>query len=263
MYLRAGAMALSSLLFLSPAVAAEATDVPVEQIIEQFVANETAFAKAREDYTYRQSIKVTEYNEANKPAGKWELIQDVIFGPNKERSERVVYAPVSTLDRIHLTPQDEQDLRDVMPFVMTTENRHEYSVDYLGKEKIDEIDCYVFSIKPKEMEKGKRYFQGQVWVDQLDLQVVKSYGKGIGLLKKNSNEQFPAFETYRQRIDEKFWFPVYTRADDNLHFRNGDIRITMIVKYEDYKRYGSEVNITFGDELEDATTPPAEPSSQP
>ncbi len=256
MYLRAGALALLSVFFLLPALqAADEPAIPVEEIIKKFVEKETEFTKAREDYTYRQSVKLTEYNEGNRPAGKWELVQDVIFGPNKERSERVVYAPVATLERITLTPQDEQDLRDVQPFVMTTDTRPEYDIDYLGTEKIDEIDCYVFSIKPKAMEKGKRYFQGQAWVDQLDLQVVKTYGKGVGVLKKNEDNQFPAFETYRQKIDDKYWFPVYTRADDTLHFRNGDVRVTMVIKYEDYKRYGADVNITFGDEIKDETAP--------
>ena len=262
MYLHAGALALSSVFFFSPAVqAADEPAIPVAEIIQKFVENETEFTRAREDYTYRQSVNMTEYNEGNRPAGKWELVQDVIFGPNKQRSERVVYAPVATLNRITLTPQDEQDLRDVQPFVMTNETRPEYDVDYLGTEKIDEIECYVFSIKPKAMEKGKRYFQGQAWVDQLDLQVVKTYGKGVGVLKKNEDNQFPAFETYRQKIDDKYWFPVYTRADDTLHFRNGDIRVTMVIKYEDYKRYGADTNITFGDEIIDDTAVPAPPQN--
>ena len=237
----------------------EQPKIPVEQIIQKFVEKETEFAKAREAYTYRQSVKLTEYNEGNRPGGSWELVQDIIFGPDRERTERVVFAPVPDLRRISLTPQDEQDLRDVQPFVMTLDNRNEYDIDYLGTEKIDEIECYVFSIKPKKLEKGKRYFQGQAWVDQLDLQIVKTYGKGIGVLKKNEDNQFPAFETYRQRIDGKYWFPVYTRADDVLHFRNGDVRIKMVIKYEDYKRYGAETDITFGDIIDDTAEQPQQP----
>lgn len=257
MFLRAWALALSSVFFLLPTVglAAEEPTIPIETIIERFVASETEFAEARQQYTYRQTVKMTEYNEGNRPAGTWELIQDIIFSADNKRTERVVYAPVATLRRIQLTPQDEQDLRDVQPFVMTVDNRKDYDIAYLGTELIDEIDCYVFSVKPITLEKGKRYFQGQVWVDQLDLQAVKTYGKGVGLLKKNSDNQFPAFETYRQRIDGKYWFPVYTRADDTLHFRNGDIRVKMIIKYEDYKRFGSEIDITFGDEVVDDTAP--------
>ena len=242
---------------------AEQPTVPVQKIIDSFIAKETEFTKAREEYTYRQSVKLTEYNEGNRPAGSWELVQDIIFGPDKERTERVVYAPVATLRRIQLTPQDEQDLRDVQPFVMTEETRNEYDIDYIGTEKIDEIDCYVFSIKPKQLEKGKRYFQGQAWVDQLDLQIVKTYGKGVGLLKKKEDNQFPAFETYRQQIDGKYWFPVYTRADDVLHFRNGDVRVKMIIKYEDYKRFGADVDIKFGDIVDETGGQSGAPDQDP
>ncbi|MBI1353218.1 MAG: hypothetical protein GC160_02650 [Acidobacteria bacterium] len=240
----------------------EQPKIPVEQIIDSFVKKETEFATARESYTYRQTVKMTEYNEANRPAGSWELVQDVIFGPNRERSERVVYAPVPSLRLIQLTPQDEQDLRDVQPFVMTTQNRDEYDIAYMGTETIDEIACYVFSVKPIALEKGERYFQGQIWVDQRDLQIVKTYGKGVGRLKKNEDNQFPAFETYRNQIDGKYWFPVYTRADDVLHFRNGDIRVKMVIKYEKYKRYGAESQITFGEAVEDPN-PTTEPPTAP
>ena len=106
-------------------------------------------------------------------------------------------SPVPTLRNIILTPQDMQDLRDVQPFVMTTSERPDYNVRYIGPEQVDEIETYVFAVKPKKLEKGKRYFEGQIWVDQRDLQIVKTYGKGVGLLKKKEDNQFPRFETYR------------------------------------------------------------------
>jgi hypothetical protein len=225
---------------------AEAPKIPVDQIIKKFVDKETEFSRARENYTYRQSVKLTEYDEAGNPRGKWELVQDVIFSADNKRTERVVYAPVSTLSRIVLTPKDMEDLRSVQPFVMTNEDAFKYQIDYLGTERIDEIDCYVFSVKPKKMEQGERYFEGQIWVDQLDLQIVKTYGRGVGLLKKNADDQFPRFETYRQQIDGKYWFPTYTRADDVLHFKTGDQRIRMVIRYDDYKQFKSQTDIQFG-----------------
>lgn len=257
-----GCAALIALAPTAGAAGGATPDIPVEQIIQKFVEKETEFAKAREKYTYRQSVKLTEYNEADRPGGRWELVQDIIFGPDGRRTERVVFAPVATLRRISLSPQDEQDLRDVQPFVMTLDNRNEYNVDYIGEEKIDEIECYVFSIKPKELVKGKRYFQGQAWVDQQDLQIVKTYGKGVGVLKKNADQQFPAFETYRQRIDGKYWFPVYTSANDTLKFRTSSVRIKMVVKYEDYKRFGAETDITFGEIVDETAAEPA-PATEP
>jgi hypothetical protein len=243
--------------------------IPVDQIIKQFVDKETAFARAREAYTYRQSVKITEFDEVGNARGRWELVQDIIFSGDNKRTERVVYAPVSTLSRILLTPQDMEDLRSVQPFVMTNADAHKYQIDYLGTERIDEIDCYSFSVKPKKMEKGERYFEGQIWVDQLDLQIVKTYGKGVGVQKKNDDHQFPRFETYRQQIDGKYWFPTYTRADDVLHFKTGDQRIRMVIRYEDYKQFKSDVDITFGgivDETTGAETdekPTEEPGTEP
>lgn len=233
--------------------AGEAPKIPVEQIVKQFVDKETAFARARENYTYRQSVKITEYDEVGAARGKWELVQDVIFSADDKRTERVVYAPVSTLSRIVLTPKDMEDLRSVQPFVMTNTDAHKYQVDYLGTEKVDEIDCYVFSVKPKKMAEGERYFEGQIWVDQLDLQIVKTYGKGVGVLKKNADDQFPRFETYRQQVDGKYWFPTYTRADDVLHFKTGDQRIRMVIRYDDYKQFKSDVDIKFGGIVDETT----------
>ena len=127
---------------------------------------------------------------------------------------------------------------------------------------MDEIGCYNFSVKPKKMVKGKRYFEGQIWVDDRDLQIVKTSGKAVGIINKDTN-QFPKFETYREQIDGKYWFPTYTKADDTLHFRDMSQRIRMVVKYQDYKRYEGRSTIKFGDVVEDGkttgppTTPPA------
>lgn len=227
---------------------APAADLAPEEVIQKFAAKEAAFRKAREDYTYRQSVKVEELDGGGNVQGKWEEVQDVTFGPNKEREEKVVYAPMNTLHLL-LTPQDLQDLRSVQPFVLTTDEIGKYDIQYLGKQKLDEIDCYHFTVKPKKMLKGERYFEGDIWVDDQDLQIVKTYGKGVGLLKRNEDNQFPRFETYREQIDGKYWFPTYTHADDVLHFKDSDQRIRMVVKYENYKRFGSETNIQFGDEV--------------
>ena len=246
--------ALPLLLALAAAPAAPAAtaqpEVPVERIIDSFIDKETEFAKAREAYTYRQTVKILEYGNDDRVRGRFELVQDIIFGPDRERTERVVYAPVSTLQGLILTPNDMQDLRDVQPFVMTRENAHEYRIDYLGEQQVDEIETYMFSVKPKKIEKGKRYFEGQVWVDKIDLQIVKTYGKGVGHRKKNNDEQFPRFETYRDQIDGRYWFRIYTSARDTLQFKNGSIQMRIIIKYEDYKRFGGEATTTFGETLE-------------
>ncbi len=228
----------------------EPKDLQPEEVIKKFAAKEADFAKARENYTYRQSVKIQELSPSGVPEGKYEIISDIIFSGEGKRTEKVVRAPVSTL-RLLLDPGDEQDLRNVQPFVLTTSQIPEYDIRYLGKQKVDEISCYQFSVKPKKLEKGKRYFEGEIWVDDRDLQIVKTYGKGVGLLKRGADNQYPRFETYREQIDGKYWFPTYTRADDTLHFKDMNQRIRMTVKYEDYKQFKGSATITFGEEVKD------------
>jgi hypothetical protein len=249
----------AGLVSAAPPPAPPASEPSPDAIIQKFAAKEAEFRKARENYTYRQSVKMEELDPDGNVQGKWEITSDIIFGPNKQRIEKVVYAPMITLRNLILSPQDEQDLRSVQPFVLTTEDIGKYSISYLGKQNADEIPCYTFSVKPLKMLKGERYFEGEIWVDDRDYQIVKTYGKGVGLLKKNEDNQFPKFETYRQQVDGKYWFPVYTHADDVLHFRDMSQRVRMVVKYQDYKRFGAETSVTFGDEVTEPKTPPKQP----
>lgn len=236
------------------------SDAEIQRIIRAFAERESAFLKAREQYTYRQSVKLAELSPAGRETGKWEYKSDIIFGPSNERIERVTWAPVNSLKNILLTPEDEKDLRDVQPFVLTTEHLDEYHIHYLGKQDVDDITCHMFAVKPKKMVSGQRYFAGVVWVDDRDLQIVKSYGRGVGLLKKGGDNQFPKFETYRQQVDGRFWFPVFTIAETVLPFQSGPQPIKMVVKYEDYKLFGSTVDIKFGGEADDP--PEAAPSPE-
>jgi len=237
-------------------------DVNAPEIIKKFAAKEAEFREARNNYTYRQSVKMEELDAGGNPSGgKWEEVDDIIFTPEGKRMEKVVYAPVISLAHLTLTPQDVQDLRDVQPFVLTTTDVGEYNVNYLGREKLDEIGCYSFSVKPKKMDTGKRYFEGEIWVDDRDLQIVKTYGKGVGLVSKTN--QFPKFETYREQIDGKYWFPTYTHADDTLHFPDGSSqRIKMTVQYRDYKRYEGRSTIKYGGVVDDTKGTAAPPTKK-
>jgi hypothetical protein len=252
-------LALSALLASVCLPVWAANEPAPEDIIRRFAAKEAEFSQARSNYTYRQTVKIQELDPSgNTPGsgqGKYELVEDVIFSPEGKRMEKVIRAPVTTLRNILLTPEDEQDLRNVQPFVLTTAEIPDYEIRSLGKQNADEIPCYVFAVKPKKMVSGKRYFEGQIWVDDRDLQIVKTYGKGVGLLKRGSDNQFPKFETYRQQIDGKYWFPTYTRADDVLHFKDNDQRIRMTVKYEDYKKYEGRSTIKFGDVVDEKKKP--------
>ena len=194
-----------------------------------------------------------------RPDGKHEEVSDVVFTQDGKRTERTVYAPMDTLERIQMDAQDFQDMRSVQPFVLTTQEISKYEVQYLGRDQVDEISCYLFAVKPKQMLEGERYFAGQIWVDDRDLQIVKTYGRGVGLQKKNSDHKYPKFETYREQIDGKYWFPTYTVANDVLAFRDNSVPIKMVITYKDYKQFKSESTITYGDVTDDPDKKPQTP----
>jgi hypothetical protein len=244
-------------------VAADNTDptpAQIDEIIHKFAAHEAEFAKARENYVYKQTARIQELDDSGNTTGRWETVSDIIFSSDGRRSEHVTRSPVSTLNKLILTPEDMEDLKSVQPFVLTTDQLSKYLIRYLGRQKVDEIGCYVFAVKPVKYEGKQRYFQGEVWVDDRDLQIVKSYGRGVGTANKGGNgQQFPKFETYREQVDGKFWFPTYTIANDTLHFKDMDVRMKQTVKYEDYKRFKADTSITFGDSVDDKKDPVKKP----
>jgi hypothetical protein len=234
-------------------------DTTPEDIIKRFAAKETEFAKARDQYTYRQDVRVQTV-DGSTVDGEYHEVFDVMFDDKGHRIENVVFAPQSSLTKIFMSQEDFEDIRHRLPFVLTTEDLPEYNILYVGQQKEDELNCFVFDIAPKKIEGKKRYFQGRVWVDDHDFQIVKTYGKTVpDIREKHGNQEnlFPKFTTWRQQIDDKYWFPVYTKADDELHFKMEDVHIKEVVKYEDYKRFGSNVKILYdGKEVPKGEKPP-------
>jgi hypothetical protein len=226
----------------------------IELIIKKFAQKESEFSRARMNYIYRQVTRMQEMDPSRKRViGKFEMTADWVFMEGK-RTEKVVYAPPQSLQNLILEPEDLQDMRDTLPFVLTSEDLDAYHVRYLGHEVVDEVPCYVFAIKPKRVEAGKRYFSGVAWVDDQELQIVKTYGRPMGK-KRNAASQYPKFETYREQIDGKYWFPTYTSSTDTLVFESGAIPIKLTIKYQDYKRFGAESDIKFGDVVEEKPKP--------
>ncbi len=235
-----------------PLKSAQPNGITPEEVIQRFAAREKQFAQARENYTYRQTVKV-ETLDGDTVDGEYDQVVDVLFDDKGKRRENVLFSPQPTLTRIGMTRDDFEDIQHRYPFVLTTDEIPEYQILYLGQQREDELNTYVFDIAPKTFEKGKRYFQGRIWVDDHDFQIVKTHGKPVGAVSA-ADQQFPNFTTYREQIDNKYWFPTYTLADEVLHFPGSkrvmpqDVHIRIKVKYTDYKRFASKTKILYGDE---------------
>lgn len=237
----------------------------VEEIIRHFAAKEKEFKEARDQYTYRQDVKVMTL-DGNTPDGMYQQVFDVTFDDKGHRIKNVVFAPQNTLERIMMTEEDLDDIENRLPFVLTSDEIGAYDILYVGQQKQDELNTYVFDVAPKQIEGKKRYFQGRIWVDDHDFQIVETFGKTVPDIKKKKGQEnlFPKFTTWREQIDGQYWFPTYTRAEDTLAFSMGDIKIREVIKYTNYKRFGSKSRITYeGQEVKKGTEQPAPDQKAP
>jgi hypothetical protein len=239
---------------------AQPKGVTPEEIIQRFAAKEKEFKEARDQYTYRQDVQVKTPDDN----GEYHEVFDVTFDDQGKKLKNVVFAPQSTLERIIMTQEDIDDIENRLPFVLTSDEINEYNILYVGQQQEDELHCFVFDIAPKQFEGKKRYFSGRIWVDDHDFQIVKTYGKAVpeSRKKKDKENLFPKFTTWREQIDNTYWFPTYTRADDTLNFSTGGVHVVEVVRYQNYKKFGAKSKILYdGKDVE--KNPQPDPQQKP
>jgi hypothetical protein len=230
--------------------------VDVDRIIRTFTAKETEFRQALNNYAFKRDATVQTIGMGGEISGEYHRVSQFVFDDQGSRFEKITYFPLPTLTEISVTPEDIEDLGGIQPFALEASKINEYNFTYRGNERIDELELYVFDVEPKVMPKktSERFFQGRIWVDTHDLQIVKVRGKGV----PEGNQRFPLFETYREQIDGRYWFPTYTYADDTLFFPKGQTaHVRMLVRYTDYQRFRSNVTIT---EIDEGTSPAPSPT---
>ena len=219
---------------------------PPAGLLQKIAKRESETARARNDYTYRQTLTVQEINDQGRVTGEYREITDVTYTPSQGRFDRVIGTPVNTLTRIKLTPQDFSDIRNVQPFLLTLGTLPLYEGKYQGEEEMDGYPCWVEYVRPKQISQGQRFFQGTLWVRQSDFSVVRTEGQAVPQIDTMTEQNlFPHFTTLRRNIDGWF-FPVKTYADDTLFFRSWPQRIRIIIEYNNYKRFGTESTVTYG-----------------
>jgi muconolactone delta-isomerase len=253
------------LLLLSPAslVKAQASgtssglpsQAEIDRIIRTFTAKETQFRRALNEYGFKRDAVLQSLGMGGQITGEYHRVSFFTFDDQGTRYEKISYFPMPSLPSV--TQEDIDDLGGIQPFALEPSKLAQYDFKYVGKEKIDELNLYVFDVSPKVMPDAKktkeRYFLGRVWVDDQDLQIVKTKGKGVPETKKN---KYPVVETYREQIDGRYWFPTYSYADEELVFESGDVlHIRMKVKYTDFQLGHAKLKII---EIDDPDAPKKE-----
>lgn len=249
----------------------------VERIIHTFATKEEEFRTVLNNYSFKRDAVVQTIAFGGQISGEYHRVSRFVFDDGGKRYEKILFFPIPTLTEIVITPEDLEDLNSVQLFAISPARLHEYEFAYVGKERIDELDLHVFDVTPKvlndkkrlkEIEKSKtpvRFFKGRVWVDDRDFQIVKARGKGE---PEVGDQRFPTFETYRENIDGRYWFPTYTYADDELVFKSGQVvRVRMRVKFTDFERLKGKARVIEegdpGDIPEEFQQTNPEPGSTP
>jgi hypothetical protein len=245
----------------------------VERIIRTFTQRESEFRKALNEYGFRREAIIQTIAWGGQISGEYLRVSRFVFDDSGNRFEKILKFPVPTMSEITITAEDLEDFGGVQSFALESSKLAEYTFAYVGKEKLDELDTYVFDVSPKilsdprrlaALKKSKqpeRYFQGRIWVDDQDFQIVKSRGKGV----PEFEQRFPTFESYREQIDGKYWFPTYSYADDELTFKTGQsVHLRMRIKFTDFERLrGRATVVEQGDESKDKDEEPAKPKPTP
>jgi len=206
---------------------------------------ETETEAERNEYMYRQTVHIEELDEHGRPRGEYREVRDVIFSPTRERTEELVGKPLNALKFLVMTEEDFHDIRDIQPLVLTDDRLWNYETRFKGEENMDGVDCWVLQVRPRQILGNLRYFDGLVWVDKKEYNIVRMEGQAVPQIHTLKSENlFPRFTTIRKPVDGKHWFPLYTYADDTLHFRNGPLRERLRISYSNYRRFGAESTFT-------------------
>ena len=246
------------------------------RIIRTFAQKESQFRKALNEYGFTRDAVIQTLEMGGQITGEYRRTSRFVFDDSGNRFEKILFFPIPTVKAIQITPEDIEDLGGVQAFALEASKINEYDFAYVGKEKIDELNLYVFDVTPKvladkrrldAMKKAKsteRFFQGRIWVDDQDFQIVKARGKGV----PEFDQRFPTFESYREQIDGRYWFPTYAYVDDELTFKNGySVHIRMRIKYTDFERLKGRLSIIEdtdpGEVREEDKRPAAKPSPTP
>ncbi len=235
----------------------------VERIVRTFTGKEGQFREALNKYSFKRDAILQSLGMGGQITGEYHRVSVFTFDDQGNRYEKISYFPMPSFQG-QVSQEDLDDLGGIQPFALEPSKMGQYDFKYVGKEKIDELSLFVFDVAPKVMPDAKktkeRFFMGRVWVDDQDLQIVKTKGKGVPETKRN---KFPIVETYREQIDGKFWFPTYSYADEELLFEDGNtLHIRMKIKYTDFEVARAKVKIIEVD-APDASKPEAKPSPTP
>ncbi len=213
-----------------------APPVPAEEIIRRLAQHEDEFKRVYDAYSFDQTVRIQELADDGGPAGEFSVTGQFYTKPDGQRYERIIKPPASTLRRSAFSLEDVRQLARLPLFVLTSDELPNYTLTYEGQEKLDELNTYIFRVKPKQVERKRLRFDGVVWVDDHDFAIVKSYGQFVtDVAGEGTQLPFTMYETYRENFQQKYWFPTYVRSDDAVTSEKHQLRLRLVVRSNNFQ----------------------------
>jgi hypothetical protein len=236
----------------------DAPDVPPEEIIRRFAAKEDEMIRAIRGFTFQKSVRVEEIGPGNKTGGQLEVVTQQRISQDGKLFEKPVSREPSTLKYLDLQRGDSDLVAQAPMFPLSTAMLPKYEIKFGGKQPLDDLSVYYFTIKPRVLERAHAYFSGVVWVDAQDFVIVKTMGKWVTETGDvtASNLPFSVFETYRQQVGNNLWFPAYSRSDETYQSGDVNVPIRIIIKWT---KYTQQANAPAGESP--PTSAPAAPGN--
>lgn len=187
-------------------------------------------------YTFKKNVRVEEIGPDGKPTGQLEVVTQQILTPDGKLLEKPVRRTASTLQSVDIQRGDPELLVATPMFPLMTSQLSKYKITFGGKQPLDELSAYFFSVKPRTLDRAHPYFSGVVWVDEQDLVIVKTIGKWVTEIGDVTSSALPfaVFETYRQQVGKNLWFPAYSRSDGSMQAGDAKVSMRMIVRWTDF-----------------------------
>ncbi len=213
----------------------ETPPIPLPEMVQKMAAHEAAFKQARTAAGYKQTTRIQEYNADGSVGGEYSVTNEIRPASETGRRARQLQDSSPTLVYTSFSPDEIAELARVGALMFTPDVMENYDLTYAGKQQVDELNTYTFRIQPKKLDRKNRFFEGVIWADDQDWEIVRIFGHFVSETPTPDDKVFKMFEIYRESVEDKFRFPTFLRSDDTVAIKDGSIRVRLTIRWTDYK----------------------------
>ena len=217
-------------------------------LLPKFLSVEGSTMEELKNYSFKREVRIQTIDAKGRVSGEYRRASDMLLDDAGRRVERNVSFSKPTLRGLRVTDEYVEDFSGAQLKGFELNQPDAYRFEPFGFEPLNGKSARVYRLTPLNLDvakaTGARVLYGFIWIDEQTGAILKVAGRALPELK----QRYPLFETHRELVDEKHFFPVRTLADDYLVFPSRRVHVRMLITYSNYKRFAARVNIVELDE---------------